>query len=672
MGRPVTSSEESRRSSRLGIGNNNNNKSGINNRPQTVGHVPVAYDIYGHQVPYGKGSGLKRAGGSIKTLNGTIREPKNWTKMPLHKSRSHLFHDRRRSRLKETEKDLARTEKVLNKVLYDRKWTSTYSKVMAGSAALKVTSPTRSALFSNRDREHLKSLKSKAADYERKQEENPHNKMLQEGMKTYKRRWFQGKADQNDIDGKYAKGVFHPPDLNDPGLKWVDSPKFRTRAKILQNRLKHNKQVGIKRMDESWAISEAKLKKSVEKDKAKRKAMGMHIPKTKNKKELLRRRNEEMINNAKVLSKLKAQMKKEETENVLTKTKQFNGWWESKDGKRTKPGFNNSLLYKMRRKRQENNLVFNDPFKNPQTSLHKLHGERKHGGNTTEKPNNINRFKDGHKMEVRKRVKPPPKAVKRWSDVVIEFKEVEKKRERRELALLNGEILEEDEDPYNPLDYAPMYSSFTHDLTFVEPVYGVIKSAKDEDGWPDIMLKPLHCSASGRKLTMMEKTQRMRRFREHMRAKRLEEESQKMDRIDAIQLQRSSSFHSGLSTPARSVNRVDRPQSALDLTQGNNSGTVSTLQVVSSRGVPDGLGPNDVQSMGTLEKKRRPQSVPAMRMRKSTSALESSTQQLFGISSMGNLGETGGSAGIIRPGTAPLMRSVGDSLKIRTKGFLRR
>ena len=34
--------------------------------------------------------------------------------------------------------------------------------------------------------------------------------MLQEGMKTYKRRWFQGKADQNDIDGKYAKGVFHP------------------------------------------------------------------------------------------------------------------------------------------------------------------------------------------------------------------------------------------------------------------------------------------------------------------------------------------------------------------------------------------------------------------------------------------------------------------------------
>ena len=156
----------------------------------------------------------------------------------------------------------------------------------------------------------------------------------------------------------------------------------------------------------------------------------------------------------------------------------------------------------MRRKRQENNLVFNDPFKNPQTSLHKLHGERKHGGNTTEKPNNINRFKDGHKMEVRKRVKPPPKAVKRWSDVVIEFKEVEKKRERRELALLNGEILEEDEDPYNPLDYAPMYSSFTHDLTFVEPVYGVIKSAKDEDEWPDIMLKPLHCSASGRKLTI--------------------------------------------------------------------------------------------------------------------------------------------------------------------------
>ena len=88
MGRPLTSSEESRRSSRLGIGNRSNNKRNniINsNRPRTVGHVPVAYDIYGHHVPYGKGSGLKRAGGSIKTLSGVVREPKDWAKVPLHK-----------------------------------------------------------------------------------------------------------------------------------------------------------------------------------------------------------------------------------------------------------------------------------------------------------------------------------------------------------------------------------------------------------------------------------------------------------------------------------------------------------------------------------------------------------------------------------------------------------
>ena len=161
MGRPTTSTEESRRSARLGVtGESNSIVDKIyGNRPQTVGHVPAAYDIYGHQVPYGKGSGLKRAGGSIKTLNGVVREPKDWGKIPLHRSQSHLFQDRRKSRLKETEKDLARTEKVLNKVLYDRKWTSTYSKVMAGSAALKVTSPTRSALFSSRDRENLQNMK---------------------------------------------------------------------------------------------------------------------------------------------------------------------------------------------------------------------------------------------------------------------------------------------------------------------------------------------------------------------------------------------------------------------------------------------------------------------------------------------------------------------------------
>ena len=668
MGRPTTSTEESRRSARLGVTAESNSivDKIYSNRPQTVGHVPAAYDIYGHQVPYGKGSGLKRAGGSIKTLNGVVREPKDWGKVPLHRSRSHLFQDRRKSRLKETEKDLARTEKVLNKVLYDRKWTSTYSKVMAGSAALKVTSPTRSALFSSRDRENLQNMKDKAAAHERSQKENPYNKMLKDGMKTYKRKWFQGKAKQDEIDGKYAKGVFHPPELNDPGLRWVDNPKFRTRAEVIKNRQKQNKEVGIKRMSESWAISEAKMKKRVEEDKVRREALGMRIPKTKNKIELLRRRKEELVQNAKTLSKLKEQLKKEENASVLTKDTPFNGWWESKDGSNVKTGFKSSLLYKMRQKKQANVLINNDPFKDPQTSVHALK-VKKNSGDTSKKPNNINRFRDGHKLEVRKRIRPPPKAVKRWTDVVIEFKEVEKKRERRELALLNGEDVE-DEEPYNPLDYAPMYSSFTRDLTFVEPVYGIIQSTKDEDEWPDIALRPLNRTASGRKLTMMEKTQRMRRFREHMRTKRLEEERQKMDSRDALHLKRSSSFNSGLSTPARSINRIDRPQSALDLSQGNQSGTISTLQVVSSRGVPDGLVQGGAKSMGMIEKKRRPQSVPAMSMRKSTSALDSSTQHSLGIPSMKTFGAELGN----RPGTAPLMRSVGDSLKIRTKGFLLR
>ena len=295
----------------------------------------------------------------------------------------------------------------------------------------------------------------------------------------------------------------------------------------------------------------------------------------------------------------------------------------------SKQDLKSSLLYKMRQKKQANVLINNDPFKDPQTSVHALK-VKKNSGDTAKKPNNINRFRDGHKLEVRKRIRPPPKAVKRWTDVVIEFKEVEKKRERRELALLNGEDVE-DEEPYNPLDYAPMYSSFTRDLTFVEPVYGIIQSTKDEDEWPDIALRPLNRTASGRKLTMMEKTQRMRRFREHMRTKRLEEERQKMDSRDALHLKRSSSFNSGLSTPARSINRIDRPQSALDLSQGNQSGTISTLQVMSSRGVPDGLVQGGAKSMGMIEKKRRPQSVPAMSMRKSTSALDSSAQHSLGI-----------------------------------------
>ena len=59
-------------------------------------------------------------------------------------------------------------------------------------------------------------------------------------------------------------------------------------------------------MSESWAISEAKMKKRVEEDKVRREALGMRIPKTKNKIELLRRRKEELVQNAKTLSKLRS------------------------------------------------------------------------------------------------------------------------------------------------------------------------------------------------------------------------------------------------------------------------------------------------------------------------------------------------------------------------------
>ena len=215
--------------------------------------------------------------------------------------------------------------------------------------------------------------------------------------------------------------------------------------------------------------------------------------------------------------------------------------------------------------------------------------------------------------------------MKRWTDVVIEFKENEKKRERRELALLNGEDVE-DEEPYNPLDYAPMYSSFTRDMTFVEPVYGIIQSTKDEDEWPDIALRPLNRTASGRKLTMMEKTQRMRRFREHMRTKRLEEERQKMDSRDALQLKRSSSFHSGLSTPARSINRIDRPQSALDLSQGNQRWYNQYPSSCIFSGCSGWFCARRRQKYGNDRKETTSTICSCYGMRKSTSALDSSTQ----------------------------------------------
>jgi hypothetical protein len=68
------------------------------------------------------------------------------------------------------------------------------------------------------------------------------------------------------------------------------------------------------------------------------------------------------------------------------------------------------------------------PFKSQTTSVHKLLKEKNaRDGGESLKPNDINRFTEGHKAHARSRSKPPPEALKRWADVVIEFKGPEKK-----------------------------------------------------------------------------------------------------------------------------------------------------------------------------------------------------------------------------------------------------
>ena len=42
--------------------------------------------------------------------------------------------------------------------------------------------------------------------------------------------------------------------------------------------------------------------------------------------------------------------------------------------------------------------------------------------------------------------------------------------------MINGdECIDDSEEYYNPLDDAPMFSSFSRTMQFVEPVYGLVK-----------------------------------------------------------------------------------------------------------------------------------------------------------------------------------------------------
>ena len=625
-----------------------------------MAHVPVGYDIYGQQVPYGKGTGLKRPSGSIKTLNGKVKEPKDWRREPKHRSKSHLMRTRKHTRSLETMKDLTRTETALNKTLYDRKHISSYSKVMAGSSALPVTSPTRSALFSKRHNDHIKSMKTKARQFDRMQREDPNNKAVMESMKTFKKSWFTGRPSIDAIEGPIAKGVFHPPQLNDPGLAWVNSPKFNTGAKLRKDFQRKEKETGVQRMKESWAIMENSLKKAVAKDAERRRQMGLHSPKTKNKQALLRNRKREMSKKIRAMQELNMTLKKEQINSILDEPQVSVGWWK-KGKEHTYKARGKPMLVKAREDKLRNTLVENGPFKRRETSMHTINKKKKGLSSTSTKPNEIDRFKEGHKQHVMSRSKPPPKALKRWSDVAIEFKEVQKKRERKALAKLNGEECGDDSEDeyYNPLDDAPMYSSFSKTLQFVEPVYGIIHRKEEKEDWPSIVLRPMSRSASGRKLTCMDKMQRMRRFRKEQAQIRRNEEAEAQARID-LSMKRSSSFSSGYSRGG--LGQVSRPQSALDMGMSGTEAPTTSLQVMSRSSTPGVGGPKQSRSMGTLEIKRRPQSVPAMGLRKVESAIEPYS---------GNQSTDNATAPkMVRPGTAPVLRTLGDSLEVRTRGLL--
>eukprot|EP00505_MAST-04D_sp_SCG-Rhode-Island_P000014 Stramenopile-MAST_4_protein_14 len=618
-------------------------------RPSTVAHVPTVYDIYGHQVPFGKGSGLARPPGNIKTLNGEMRHPADWTRTPRCQSKSHLLRHREAQRKIETDKDLHRTDVALKKVLYDRKHISSYSKVMQGSCPIPVKSPTRSALLSRRHNDHLSSMNQTKAAYEAKLASDPMRNALKEGMKTHKKKWSKGKPSEEEFDGPIAKGIFHPPHLNDPGLKWIDTPKFKTREQLRQARLLQEKETGVQRMDESVAITENQLRQNYAKDLERRKQLGSRVPSVESKKALLARRSRELKEKVAALRNLKLSEEDAQRKSVLNASQNIDGWFKTgnEDSYVQSANRPECTLVMSRKRSKSNSLINSDPFKSQTTSVHKLLKEKNaRDGGEILKPNEIDRFTEGHKAHVRSRSKPPPKALKRWADVVIEFKEAEKKRDAKELAMINGdEYIGDSEEYYNPLDDAPMFSSFSKTLQFVEPVYGLVKQELEEE-WPSIMLKPLNKTPNGRKLTCMEKIQRMRRFRRVQAEIRADENKAREARIE-MSMKRSSSLGSGI---GQGLGRVSRPQSALDASTNQMGASGASLQVLSRTSTPGPSGPKEARSMGTLERKmRRPQSVPAMGVRKVGSAVELQVKSSSDLS--------------VRPGTAPLPRS-----RVRTSG----
>jgi hypothetical protein len=492
-------------------------------------HSPPRFTMDGSQLTFGKHAGLAATQGPILSLTGKVFVPKNWTGKPKHKTKVDLF-ERRRKNDKVQQKELQKTlDRKLN-IVKRPSLAKTYSRVLAGCVPIPCLTRTQSDLFNNRIVDQLSSITEKSKRREDMRQKHPSKTRNRLAIAEQERDWEKNQkvksryeqliapmGRERELGRKTHWTKDHHPFIG-PGYR--ENPKYPTRQAILKSRQKEINMLATQKINESWNQTQ---KRAIENEnKVRQTTLKTHVPLHATQSELFETRRMQPVKEAIMLSEKSRKEHEETRSRCMTAPAIPRGWWQKGDKLLDSSSvLNKGSVVRLKTIAQRQVQPQVDPFKQYNISMHNMNRTRSQRQRQSVELAVVDRTGPEWNQGETHLPKQPSIPVKRWSDVVIEFKQADQKLDDARMDNAPGGGAGGGGGSVMSLsDTRPLYSSFTKDQIFREPQYkDSIKDKLNALEQASFVMKPLgrynlEGSGSRRSLTLMQRSQRATRFRQ--------------------------------------------------------------------------------------------------------------------------------------------------------------
>jgi len=491
-------------------------------------HSPPRFVMDGAQLPFGKNAGLARQTGPIQSLSGKVFVPHSWTGQPKHKSKADLF-QRRKMNDKVQQNELQSTLDGKLNIVKRPTLATTYGRVLAGCVPIPCFTRTQSELFQTRSKQYLTNITEKFKSQEDMRANHPSVERSKLAIQTQEREWeknvpVKSRYEQliapvgrdRELARKSHWTKEHHPYI---GPNYRKAPKYPTRQDILEARKTEINQLATQKIEESWNRTQNQALKN---EKLAREAsLNHHVPLNATRTELFQKRALLPKKDAERLKKKSEITAARDRREVTTAPVVQRGWWQKGDQLiDSSDVLSKGSVVRLRTIAQREVQPSLDPFKTYNCSMHELNRTRELKQKNSVENAVVDRTGPEWEQGTSHLPKQPSIPVKRWSDVVIEFQQADQKLDDERMEAGGGGGGGGGGGSVASLsETRPLYSSFTKDQVFREPVYDQTKRNAQLEQQPSFVLQPLGAynlagKGSKRSMTVMQRIRRQTRFQE--------------------------------------------------------------------------------------------------------------------------------------------------------------